>query len=76
MKLGVNHANIVVCLHAIFKIDEDNSTCDAHVSCSSVTIPLVVQGIDALLSALQAAVFSRRYQSNRTELNYINSTEF
>ena len=34
IQLDVNQANIVVYLHAMGKIDEDNSTCSARVSCS------------------------------------------
>ena len=34
IKLGINQANIVVCLHAMGKIDEENLTCSVHVSCS------------------------------------------
>ena len=38
VKLGVNQANIVVCLHTMGEIDEDNSTYSAHVCCSCHTI--------------------------------------
>ena len=34
IQLGVNQGYIVVCRHAIGKLDEEHPTCSAHGSCS------------------------------------------
>ena len=66
MQLGVNQENIVVCLHAMGKIDEENSTCSALVSCS-LPYHLLPKMIEPLLSA--GICFFSQVKLNQTQPN-------